>query len=113
MQPQGPGSGSQYQAPPSAQAPGAPGAPGSVQAGGKKNGMQTLGLGCGVFALLTLCGNALTLILLVTRVLKHTFHIRMATANALGVGSLVGIGMGILGIIGAAVILFIAKKQNA
>lgn len=74
--------------------------------------MRKVGIGCAVFALLTVCGNGLTLALLVTRVLKRTFHIRMATANALGVGSMVGIGLGVLGLIIAIVLIAVGGKKK-
>jgi hypothetical protein len=73
--------------------------------------LRKVGYGCAVFAALTICGNGLTFVLLATKVLKHMFHIRMATAQATAVGSIAGIVVGVLGLIVAIVMIVVGKKK--
>ena len=73
---------------------------------------RALGLGCGAFSLLSLLGGGITLALLVTRVLKRTFHLRHKTADMIGVSSLVLMGLGLVGLVIASVLVATSRKKQ-
>lgn len=75
--------------------------------------LRHAGFGCGAIGLLMLLGGALVFILLVTRTLKHMFHIRMKTADFLGVASLTSMGLGVLILLVAVVFVIVGGSKKS
>lgn len=73
--------------------------------------MRGFGFGCGALGVLMMLSGAVIFILLVTRVLKRTFHIRMQTANALGTLSVLDFAVGFVVVIVAVVLLIVGRKK--
>ena len=75
-------------------------------------GLRSLGFGCGAFSLAAVLGGGLTLVLLVTRVLKRTFHLRHKTADMIGFSSLAIVGIGVVGLVVSIVLIATGRKRD-
>jgi hypothetical protein len=100
-------------APPGYPPQGGPPGYGPPPAAGGTSPLKMAGFGCGAISLLMLLGGGLTFFMLVTRMLKKMFHIRMSTANTLGGLSVTSMAIGVFGLIIAVVLVVVGSAKKS